>query len=137
MTGDEKKGMAQRLLHSAGQGDIAAVELLISDDFVLEQMVRQPDGDYTAAGIRYDRATYLRLLGAVRDLTRDGMHLASDLALAEGDHVALFGTSDAVSRDGRIYRNAYCWHIRFRGDRICLMREFYDTALGNWLLEGG
>lgn len=136
MTGDEKKGMAERLLRSAGQGDVAAVEPLIADDFVLEQMVRRPEGDYSAAGTRYDRATYLALLGHVRALTEDGMNLTCELAIAEGDHVALFGTSDARSRDGRIYRNAYCWHLEFKNHRICRMREFYDTALGNWLLAG-
>jgi ketosteroid isomerase-like protein len=135
VTGDEKKGLARRLVSNAGQGNIAAVAALITDDFVLEQMVREPAGDYSAKGTRYDRASYLGFLGAVKDMTRGGMNLTFDLALADGDHVALFGTSDAVSRAGRIYRNAYCWHLEFAGDRICLMREFFDTALGAVLLE--
>ena len=136
MTGEEMKRLAMELVSNAGQGNIAAVAPLIGDDFVLEQMVRQPDGDYSAEGTRYARASYLGFLGAVKDMTRSGMNLSFDLALADGDDVALFGRSDAVSKGGRIYRNAYCWHLQFSGGKICLMREFYDTALGKWLMEG-
>ena len=98
-------------------------------------MVRVPEGDYSAAGTCYDRATYLGFLGMVREMTRDGMNLTFRQALADGDEVALFGISDALSRSGKIYRNAYCWHLQFSGEKICLMREFYDTALGAVLIE--
>ncbi len=136
MSGEEMKRLAMQLVAGAGQGNIAEVAALIADDFVLEQMVRQPDGDYSAAGTRYDRASYLGFLGAVKEMTRSGMNLAFELALADGDNVALFGTSDAVSPGGKIYRNAYCWRLKFSGGKICLMREYYDTALGNWLMAG-
>jgi hypothetical protein len=106
MRADELKDMAKALVLAAGQGDIAAVEGMIADDFWLEQMVREPSGDYSAAGTRYDRQTYLGFLGYVKELTRTGMNMRFDRALAEGDTVALFGNSDALSRSGRIYRNA-------------------------------
>jgi ketosteroid isomerase-like protein len=129
------KDAARALVLNAGQGNIDAVSRLIDGDFWLEQMVRTPDGDYSSAGTRYDRATYLSFLGFVKELTRDGMNLRIDKALAEGDEVALFGTSDARSRNGWTYRNAYCWLIRFRDGKAVSMREFYDTALANQLLE--
>jgi ketosteroid isomerase-like protein len=135
MTPDEMKDAARRLVLNAGQGNIEAVSGLIADDFWLEQMVREPEGDYSSAGTRYDRATYLGFLDFVNELTRDGMNLRIDKALADGDEVALFGASDARSRKGWIYRNAYCWLIRFRDGKAVSMQEFYDTALGNMLIE--
>jgi ketosteroid isomerase-like protein len=136
MTAEGKKRAAMALVENAGQGNLEAVVPLISDDFVLEQMVRQPEGDYSASGTRYDRESYLGFLGLISQMTRTGMNITFDLTIAEGDNVALFGKSDAVSPQGRIYRNAYCWHLAFAGSRICLMREFYDTALGDYLLQG-
>jgi ketosteroid isomerase-like protein len=135
MTADEMKETAKALVLNAGQGNIDAVAAMISDDFTLEQMVREGHGDYSAAGTRYDRATYLGFLAVVKQLTRSGMNIRFDKALAEGDEVALFGNSDALSRNGWIYRNAYCWLIRFRDGKAVSMQEFYDTALGNMLLE--
>ena len=135
MTPDEMKNAARKLVLSASQGNIEVVADLLADDFWLEQMVRAPEGDYSAAGTRYDRATYLGFLAFVSELTRDGMNLRIDRALAEDDEVALFGTSDARSRKGWIYRNAYCWLIRFRDGKAASMQEYYDTALANALLE--
>jgi ketosteroid isomerase-like protein len=136
MTPDEMKQKAKELVLSAGQGDIDAVAAMISDDFTLEQMVREGQGDYSAAGARYDRDTYLGFLAVVKQLTRAGMNMRFDKALAEGDEVALFGNSDALSPSGRLYRNAYCWLIRFRDGKAVSMQEYYDTALGSALLEG-
>lgn len=129
-----RREIATRLLAAAGQGDMAVVEPLITEDFVLEQMVRDADAATAPAGTRYDRASYLGFLGAVQALTRSGMNLAFDRVIEDGDDVVVFGTSDAVSPGGWTYRNAYCWHLVFRADQVALMREYFDTALGARLL---
>lgn len=131
-----RKELATRLLAAAGQGDLAAVDPLLAEDFVLEQMVRDPDAATAPAGTRYDRATYLGFLGAVSAMTRGGMNLAFDRIIEDGDEVVVFGTSDAVAPSGWSYRNAYCWRIGFRGDRVVSMHEYYDTALGARLIAG-
>lgn len=131
-----RKAIATRLLTAAGQGDVATVESLITDDFVLEQMVRDPEQDTGPTGTRYDRATYLNFLGAVSAMTQTGMNLSVDQLIEEGDSIAAFGTSDARSPSGWRYRNAYCWHLEFTGTQVNLMREYFDTALGNRLLAG-
>jgi len=136
MVKSRRKQLASRLIDAAGKGDAAIVDSLIADDFVLEQMVRDPATHTSSAGTCYDRATYLGFLGAVRQMTRDGMHLAIELIVEEGDELAVFGTSDAVSPSGWSYRNSYCWRITFRGEQVVRMREYYDTALGNRLLAG-
>ena len=136
MTTDEMKQKAKELVLNAGQGNIEAVAGMISEDFTLEQMVREGQGVYSAAGTFYDRATYLGFLAVVKELTRTGMNMRFDKALAEGEEVALFGRSDALAPSGRLYRNAYCWLIRFRDGRAISMQEYYDTALGKALLEG-
>jgi ketosteroid isomerase-like protein len=136
MSASTRKDIARGLLAAAGQGDVAAVEALIAPDFVLEQMVRGADSDTAPAGARYDRQTYLGFLGAVNAMTRSGMNLVVERIIEEGEELAVFGTSDAVSPTGWRYRNAYCWHLSFAGGQIRMMREYYDTALGNRLLAG-
>lgn len=136
MPASTRKDIARRLLSAAGQGEVATVEPLIAADFVLEQMVRDPDADTAPAGTRYDRGSYLGFLGAVNGMTRDGMNLAFDLVVEDGDDVIVFGTSDAVAPSGWRYRNAYCWRLAFTGARVSYMREYYDTALGERLLAG-
>lgn len=127
---------ATRLLAAAGRGDLVAVEPLITEDFVLEQMVRDPDAATAPSGTRYDRATYLGFLGAVLAMTQGGMNLAFERVIEDGDEVIVFGTSDALSPSGWRYRNAYCWRLGFRGDRVVSMHEYYDTALGARLIAG-
>jgi ketosteroid isomerase-like protein len=136
MATSPRKLLAARLLDAAGNGDAAVVATLIAEDFVLEQMVRDPETHASPAGTSYDRATYLGFLGAVRQMTRDGMHLSIETMIEEGEELAVFGSSNAVSPSGWHYRNAYCWRLTFRGDQIVRMREYYDTALGNRLLAG-
>lgn len=131
-----RKGVATQLLAAAGQGDLATVEPLIAEDFVLEQMVRDTDAAAAPAGTRYDRTTYLGFLGAVKAMTRGGMNLAFERVIEDGDDVIVFGTSDAVSPSGWTYRNAYCWHLGFRGAKVATMREYFDTALAARLVAG-
>jgi ketosteroid isomerase-like protein len=64
------------------------------------------------------------------------MNLAIERIIVEDDDVVVFGTSDAVSPGGWSYRNAYCWHLTWRDGRFSRMREYFDTALANRLLEG-
>jgi ketosteroid isomerase-like protein len=135
-TGSTRTDIARRLLTCAGQGDIAAVEPLIAADFVLEQMVRDPDAATAPAGTRYDRASYLGFLGAVKAMTKSGMNLSLERVIEAGDDVVVFGTSDAAAPSGWRYRNAYCWHLVFAGHQVSLMREYFDTALAQRLIEG-
>jgi ketosteroid isomerase-like protein len=131
-----RKDAAVRLLDAAGQGDMATVETLIADDFVLEQMVRDPAEESAPAGTSYDRASYLGFLGAVKTMTVSGMNLSFDRVIADGEDVVVFGTSDAATARGWSYRNAYCWHLTFRGERVVRMREYFDTALAARLIAG-
>lgn len=136
MTNSPRKQAAARLITDAGQGNTAAVEALITDDFVLEQMERDPTTSTSPVGVRHDRASYLRFLSAVGAMTQSGMNLSIELIIEEGDNLAVFGTSNATAPSGWVYRNAYCWHLTFRGDKVAQMRDFYDTALGHRLLKG-
>lgn len=136
MANSQLKQIAATVIEAAGQGEADKVEPHLAEDFVLEQMVRDPATSTSAAGTCYDRATYLSLLGAVRAMTQDGMNLAVEQIIEDGNNVAVFGTSDARTPSGWVYSNAYCWHLSFRDGRLVRMREYYDTALGNRLLEG-
>ena len=136
MTNSPRKQAATRLITNAGQGNIAEVEALIAEGFVLEQMDHDPATSTSPAGVRHDRGSYLRFLGQVSAMTKSGMNLSIDLIVEEGDNLAVFGTSNAIAPSGWVYRNAYSWHLTFHGDKVAQMREFYDTALGHRLLQG-
>ena len=127
---------ARRLLTGAGQGDIEAVEPLLSADFTLEQMVRDTEAATAPAGTCYDRANYLGFLGAVKAMTRSGMNLFIESVIEAGDEVIVFGTSDALAPSGWRYRNAYCWRLKFVNGKVANMREYFDTALAARLLKG-
>jgi len=47
--------------------------------------------------------------------------------VAEGDCVAVEAVSSAELRDGRAYRNTYHFLLRFRGDKLILVKEYMDS----------
>lgn len=49
--------------------------------------------------------------------------------LADGDHVVVEHTGKSMTRDGRPYRNRYCWVCRLRGGTLVELREYMDTQL--------
>jgi hypothetical protein len=137
MTGEEKQQRATEFLLSCGSGQVDKVIPWITDNFYFESMKRtNPPGqeDQPIQNI-VDRETFLGYAPGVLARTKDGLNLTVDFGMADGDHVALFGNSDATTLKGKTYANTYCWYFRFEGDRIALFREYCDFHLVHTVLR--
>src|ERR1700722_9866680 len=62
------------------------------------------------------------------------MHVAGDGRMeihgvtAEGDRVAVEAECFVPLKDGQTYSSTYHFLVCFRGERVCLVKEYFDTA---------
>ena len=130
MNADEKKKTAFEFVLKSEANDRAAIERLISDDFICEIMEVDAAwqlGDKTMGGTM-TRDQYLDYgMPAMKQLFKDGMRFTCELAICDGPHVVILGRSEATANNGNKYNNLYSWYFRFSGDTICLIREYRDT----------
>jgi ketosteroid isomerase-like protein len=137
MNAAERKTVAVKLLLACDKGDAKTAGELISDDFVYENMERSQSYSMNGQEVsnKLTREPWLKFgVPAVRELTKDGMHFKVDLKISEGNYVAMFGESNAVAKNGKIYANCYCWFFEFSGDKVCQLREYRDTKLSRDVL---
>ena len=139
LTPDDRKRRALALLDAGDRADPDTAATLISEDFHFQFMERADSWivDGLEVPARLDRAAFLKHgVTATRRMTRDGMHFTVDLVLCDGDMVAIFGESHAVSFNGKPYNNSYCWRMRFTGALISEFREYCDTHHAHAVLFG-
>lgn len=55
--------------------------------------------------------------------------------VAEDDHVVVECHGDVLTRDGKPYRNRYCWVCRLVGGKLVELTEYMDTELVATTLE--
>ena len=137
MTGDEKKQRAAEFLQLCATGQTDKVTSMITDDYYFESMKRKNgpgDEDKPLQNI-VAREAFLAYAPNVVGLTKSGLNLKVDLAMADGDDVAMFGTSNAVTHKDKVYSNSYCWFFHFRGDKIAFFREYCDFHLVHTVLR--
>ena len=97
MTTSTKKQIALELLAAAESGDAATSDRLTTDDFHFQFMQRLEswDGEDGKSTTRINKADFINNgIKMVGDLTKAGMNFRVDLAIEEGDHVAIFGESN-------------------------------------------
>lgn len=131
MTTSKKKQIALELLAAAESGDAATSDRLTTDDFHFQFMQRLEswDGEDGKSTTRINKADFINNgIRMVGDLTKAGMNFRVDLLIEEGDHVAIFGESNAESKAGKPYNNRYCWRFTFTGDKVSEFLEFCDTS---------
>ena len=137
MTGDEKKQRAAEFLQLCATGQTDKVTSMITDDYYFESMkrVNGPGEEDKPLQNIVGREAFLAYAPSVVGRTKSGLNLKVDLAMADGDDVALFGTSNAETLKGKTYSNAYCWFFHFRGDQIAFFREYCDFHLVHTVLR--
>lgn len=130
MTSDDKKQAATDLLMACAAADRETVAALIHDDFHFQFMENAESwsADGQEFSTRLDKDTFLEHGVVICDqVTQDGMRFTVNVALCDGDYVALFGESSATSLSGKPYNNTYCWRFIFKGDKVVDMQEYCDT----------
>jgi ketosteroid isomerase-like protein len=137
LTEDEKKQRATEFLRVCETGQVEKAIAWITDDYYFESMKRAnpPGEEGKPLQNIVDRETFIAYVPTVVGRTQNGLNLNVDLAMADGDDVALFGTSNAVTLKDKVYSNAYCWFFHFRGDKIAFFREYCDFHLVHTVLR--
>ena len=137
MNANQRKQRATEFLTLCSLGQTDRVTDMITDDYVFESMKRAngPGQENEPLVNIVAREAFLAYAPSVVGRTKTGLNLVVETAMADGDDVALFGTSNAVTQKDMVYSNAYCWFFRFRGDRIALFREYCDFHLVHTVLR--
>ena len=80
------------------------------------------------------KADFLDLAGTFQSLVKDRISLTVHGVTAEGDRVAVEAESHGELKNGKIYNNTYHFLFVFRDGKICLSKEYNDSAHANWAL---
>jgi ketosteroid isomerase-like protein len=84
--------------------------------------------------ITFNRAAYDAMVDSSGNLFPQGIAMKFTDAAADGDRVFLEANGHGPLADGRIYANHYVFTFRFRGELICEIAEYLDTAYAQKLL---
>lgn len=80
------------------------------------------------------KADFFDLAGAFQSLVKDRISLTVHGVTAEGDRVAVEAESYGELNNGKIYNNTYHFLFVFRDGKICLSKEYNDSAHAAWAL---
>ena len=69
------------------------------------------------------------MFGPVVERLEAGIRFTFRSAIAEGNLVAIEAEGSARTKDGRDYRNAYCFVVKVENGKVVESREYMDTEL--------
>lgn len=121
----------RRLFAAFGSADVAALDHLYTDDYVLELPYAKPEP------VRIEgRETVQAYLTGAFQVFRFELTITAVHELAGGDLMAEYTSEGKVVPTGRRYANAYVGVWRFRDGRVCATREWYDPLVSAEAMEG-
>lgn len=85
------------------------------------------------AGTRY-RDTMVGMIDEFKKLVPSGLRFTVHTVTAGGDRVAVECEGDAVTVEGKPYRNQYCFVFTFAGGKIKQVNEYFCNVLANEVL---
>jgi ketosteroid isomerase-like protein len=110
---------ALRFLEAMGAGDAkTAAECLAPGAITMARNFSNFSGVH-------DREEIVSMIANFRALMPSGLHFNIISVIADGDRVAVECDGDAVTSAGSPYRNQYCFVMRFAGDRIKEIHEYF------------
>jgi ketosteroid isomerase-like protein len=113
----------RRVFDALGAADVAALDDLYTEDYVLELPYSKPE----PVRVEGRAAAQAYLTGAFRTV-RFALSI-TDLYEIEGGVVAEYTSEGEVVATGRRYANTYIGLWRIRDGRISATREFYDPLV--------
>jgi uncharacterized protein len=125
---EANKIAAVKFFKALGSGDVATVKTLITEDV----LVTTP-GTADICGTR-DYNTVLEITRAFPKITRSGVEFRVVTLTAEDDRVACELEGYATMINGKAYNNTYHFLTFFRDGKICKIKEYLDTKLGDAVL---
>ena len=69
------------------------------------------------------------LFGPIRETLDGSIRMDVSNAIAENDMVIVEARGEATTKDGRDYKNTYCFVFKFSDGKIIESREYMDTEL--------
>jgi uncharacterized protein len=72
---------------------------------------------------------YKNLFGPIREVLDGTIRMNVTNVAAENDTVVVEAQGDARTKDGRDYRNTYCFVLKLANGKITESREYMDTQL--------
>lgn len=122
----------RKVFDALGAADVAALDDLYTDDYVLELPYAKP------SSVRVEgRAAVQEYLAAAFQVFRFDLTITGCWPLAGDDAVVAEYTSEGrVVPTGRRYANSYVGIWRFAGDRVSATREWYDPVVSAQAMEG-
>ena len=117
-------------MEAIGMRDFDALASICTEDFVAELPYSDPPARFAGfEAYRAGVAPKLEVFHFTLSTTQIHLGLEPDLIVAE-----YAGEGTAIPT-GKPYRNIYIGVFRFRGGRICGLREFFNPTLGIRALE--
>ena len=124
MSIEENKRIVTELFARFSAGDVPGVMALLADD-VTWRIPGRPEL-WPSAGV-YDRRRIERLFQYMTSQLDGPLTLRVVGAIAEGDRVGVEVEGSGDLKNGRQYRQQYCFAIELRGGKIATVREYIDT----------
>ncbi|HXE74296.1 MAG TPA: nuclear transport factor 2 family protein [Candidatus Xenobia bacterium] len=119
------KDLVRGFFSASGRGDIEAALGLLADDVTWTVSgTTSFSGQYVGKKVLVEK-----LVGPLFGRLKAGIVMTIHNLVAEGDCVVAEATGEAETREGRPYRNTYCFVFRIRDGKIAGVTEYMDTAL--------
>jgi ketosteroid isomerase-like protein len=110
---------------SMAAGNPAPYLALLSDDVSITMF-----GDHRFARTFRGKADiHGNLFGPIREVLDGTIRMNVTNAIADNDMVVVEAHGEARTKQGRDYRNTYCFVFRFEDGKITESREYMDTQL--------
>lgn len=121
----ESKELVRAFFNAGSHGDIEAALGLLTDDVTWTVTgTTRFSGEYAGK-----KALAEKLVGPLFGRLKAGIVMTIQNMVAEGDCVVAEATGEAETREGRPYRNTYCFVFRVREGKIAAVTEYMDTEL--------
>lgn len=121
----EPRSLVERFLEHGAEGRMDEALTLTHPDLVWTNI-----GSTRFSGSFEGRDRVVEgLLGPLFGSLEGGVDSTVEAVVAEGEHVVVFCSGRARTRDGRPYDNRYAQHFTVRDGLIVSVTEYMDTAL--------
>ena len=118
---EERRAITRELFDALSRSDVAAVDALYAEDFVLWS-----PGALPFSGT-HGKAEALELTKMITAAFPQGLRFTIDAMTVEGERVAVEAHSEGRHASGRDYRNQYHFLVKIRDGKIVMLKEYMDT----------
>ena len=126
---DENKQLVLRFLEATASNDAETVQACVDPDGV---SVAKGTSRFT--GPRRFGTNIAATIETFKKIIPAGLRYTYHSVTAEGDRVAVECEGDAVTHDGRPYKNQYCFVCTVKDDRVVLVNEYFCTKMADEVL---